>query len=98
MIIRKMRNNIMKKIPKDFGNAAVAHTYNMIDDGVYREVHEEIEANANKEEFIIDEPPAIEEKPAPKAVADVTAGAKEKELVKAEKKEQPLPDFMKMSE
>lgn len=27
---------------------------------------------------------------------DVTAGAKEKEPVKAEKKEQPLPDFMKV--
>ena len=85
----------MKKIPKDFGSAAVAHTYNMIDDGVYREVHEEIEANANKEEFIIDEPPAIEEKPEPKTVADVTAGAKEKETVKAEKK-QEVPSFMQM--
>ena len=105
MIIRKMRNNIMKKIPKDFGSAAVAHTYNMIDDGVYREVHEEIEANANKEEFIPAEPERIEEKPAPKAVADVTAGAKEKELVgkdtnvsAKEKKEQPLPDFMTMEQ
>lgn len=94
MIVRKMRNNIMKKIPKDFGSAAVAHTYNMIDDGVYREVHEEIEANANKTEFVIDEPVAIEEKPEPKTVSDVTAGVKEKEPVKAEKKEQPLPDFM----
>ena len=95
----------MKKIPKDFGSAAVAHTYNMIDDGVYREVHEEIEANANKEEFIPAEPERIEEKPAPKAVADVTAGAKEKELVgkdtnvsAKEKKEQPLPDFMTMEQ
>ena len=98
MIIRKMRNNIMKKIPKDFGSAAVAHTYNMIDDGVYREVHEEIEANANKEEFIPSEPAQIEEKPAPKTVDDVTAGAKEKEPVKAEKNEQPLPEFMTMEQ
>ena len=93
----------MKKIPKDFGSAAVAHTYNMIDDGVYREVHEEIEANANKTEFVIDEPVAIEEKPKPKTVSDVTAGAKEKEPVgrdmnvsTKEKKEEPLPDFMKV--
>ena len=93
MIIRKMRNNIMKKIPKDFGSAAVAHTYNMIDDGVYREVHEEIEANANREEFVVSEPPAIEEKPVPKTVADVTAGVKEKEPVKAEKKRE-FPPFM----
>lgn len=54
----------------------------------------EIESNANQQEFVIEEPQAIEEKPAPKTVADVTAGAKEKEPVKAEKKEQPLPDFM----
>ena len=60
-------------------------------------MHEEIEANANKEEFIIDEPPAIEEKPDPKTVADVTAGAKEKEPVKAqkEKEEYEYPPFMK---
>ena len=97
MIIRKMRNNIMKKIPKDFGSAAVAHTYNMIDDGVYREVHEEIEANANQEEFVVEELAQIEEKPAPKTVADVTAGAKEKEAVKVEKK-QEVPSFMRMED
>lgn len=60
MIIRKMRNNIMKKIPKDFKNQAVAHTYNMIDDGVYREVQVEIEQNANSVPFM-----PIEEHPAP---------------------------------
>ena len=100
MIVRKMRNNIMKKIPKDFGSAAVAHTYNMIDDGVYREVHEEIEANANKTEFVIDEPVAIEEKPKPKTVSDVTAGAKEKEPVgkdmnvSTKEKKHEWPSFM----
>lgn len=62
------------------------------------EVKHDIESHANQEEFVVSEPPAIEEKPAPKTVADVTAGEKEKEPVKAEKKEQPLPDFMKMSE
>ena len=83
----------MKKIPKDFGSAAVAHTYNMIDDGIYREVHEEIAENSNKEEFVVEEPAQIEEKPAPKTVADVAAGAKEKEPVKAEKKKE-IPPFM----
>lgn len=87
MIIRKMRNNIMKKIPKDFKNQAVAHTYNMIDDVVYREVQEEIEANANSVPF-----EAIEEKPAPPTMPK--AQAKEKEPVKVEG-EQELPDFMK---
>lgn len=93
MIIRKMRNNIMKKIPKDFGSSAVAHTYNMIDDGVYREVHEEISQNANKEEFVIDEPVQIEEKTPASTVVEMTK-APEKESVPAEKKEQSLPPFM----
>lgn len=88
MIIRKMRNNIMKKIPKDFKNQAVAHTYNMIDDGVYREVREEIEANANTVDFV---PAAIEEKPEPTTIPK--AQTKEKEPV-AVQSEQPLPDFM----
>lgn len=62
---------------------------------IVADVEAEIYENANQEEFIVSEPDAIEENPEPKTVADVTAGAKEKEPVKAEKKEQPLPDFMK---
>ena len=65
----------------------------------------EIEAGANKEEFVVDEPAQIEEKPAPKTAADVTAGVKEKEPVgkdtnvpAREKKERPLPDFMTMEQ
>ncbi len=86
MIIRKMRNNITKKIPKDFGNAAIANTYSMVDDVVYREVQEEIEQNANQTEF----QPVIGEKPAPPKMPDVK---QEKEPVPAG--ERPLPDFMK---
>lgn len=77
--------------------------YDAID--VEAQVRHDIEANANKTEFVVSEPPAIEEKPEPKTVADVTAGAKEKEPVgkdtnvpAKEKKEQTLPDFMKMTE
>ena len=51
MIIRKMRNNVVKKIPKDFGSAIAAEQYNLMDD-TYREVHAEITDNANTEEFI----------------------------------------------
>ena len=94
MIIRKMRNNIMKKIPKDFGSSAVAQAYYTVDDALYREVQQEIAENGNAEEFV-PEPPQIEEKPASKTVADVTTGQKQKEPVPAEKKGQPLPDFMK---
>ena len=65
---------------------------------VEADVTYEIEANSNKEEFVVEEPAQIEEKPAPKTVADVTAGAKEKETVKVENKEQKpeVPEFMKM--
>ena len=70
--------------------------YNTFD--VEAQVQQEIEANANREEFVVSEPPVIEEKPSPKTVADVTAGAKEKEAVKVEKKEQPLPEFMTMEQ
>lgn len=94
MIIRKMRNNIMKKIPKDFGSPAVARTYYTVDDALYREVQQEIAENGNAEEFV-PEPAAIEEKSAQKTVADVIAGQKQKEPVPAEKKEQEMPAFMK---
>ena len=61
---------------------------------IIAEIEAEIAENANREEFTVSEPPAIEEKTEPKTVADVTAGAKEKEPVKAEKK-QEYPPFMK---
>lgn len=69
--------------------------YNTFD--VEAQVQHEIAENGNKEEFIIEESPAIEEKPVPKTVSDVTAGAKEKETVKAEKK-QEVPSFMQMED
>ena len=78
MIIRKMRNNVMKKIPKDFGNPVVAQEYRMLDDVVYQKVHEEIAENANAEEFQPDAPPQIEQKPEQAMMADLTAGKKQK--------------------
>lgn len=63
----------------------------------------EIEANANKEEFVPEAPAQIEKKTEPKTVADVVGQQKEKEPVgkdmnvpAKEKKEQTLPDFMKV--
>lgn len=68
--------------------------YNTYD--IEAQVQHEIEIHGNAEEFVPDpDPAAIEEKPAPKTVADVTAGQNQKEPVPAEKKEQPLPDFIK---
>jgi hypothetical protein len=49
MIIRKMRNNIVKKIPKDFGNAFIEMIHNEATDPDYAEVRREINENANRE-------------------------------------------------
>ena len=80
--------------------------YNTID--VEAQVQHDIETHANQQEFIVEEPSAIEEKSEPKTVADVSdinVGKIEKEpagkdtnVPAREKKEQTLPDFMKMSE
>lgn len=49
MIVRKMRNNVVKKIPKDFGNAFVELTYSDVVDETQAEVRREIAENANRE-------------------------------------------------
>ena len=95
MIVRKMRNNIMKSIPKKWDNPVQAYEYNTMD-ATYREVQEEIEQNANKEEFI-PEPMAIEEQPKQPTVAEAVQPA-EKEPVPAAGKEPEIPDFMKQEE
>lgn len=71
MIIRKMRNNVAKKIPKDFGNALVAEQYNLMDD-TYREVHAAIEDHANSTVFDVDykEMPTAEPSPDPAPAPD----------------------------
>ena len=94
-------NRALKDIINTHGDAFVQEADEHTEDvnpaeKIVADVEYEISENANKTEFVIAETPTIEEKPEPKAVADVTAGAKEKEPVKAEKKEQPLPDFMKV--
>ena len=71
---------------------------------IVTEVEAEIAENSNKEEFVVEEPAQIEEKPDPKTVSDVTAGVKEKDAVDKdtnsrdkEKKEEGFeyPPFMK---
>lgn len=51
MIIRKMRNNAIKKYPKDF-NAIASQSLLQMDE-TYQQVQNEIEENANSEEFIV---------------------------------------------
>lgn len=86
MIVRKMRNNAIKKFKKNYNTMAQRSFLQM--DETYQQVQEEIEANANT----IDFQPAIEEKPAPLTMPK--AQAKEKEPV-AVQGQQELPDFMK---
>lgn len=77
MIIRKMRNNITKKIPKDFGNAFVEMIHSEATDDTYTIVQHEIAANANSEPIDIEpvettqpETPAPRKEPQPEPTAE----------------------------
>lgn len=102
MAKKTVTNRALKGIINTHGDAFVQeadeHTEDINPaDKIAADVAYEIAENSNKEEFVIDEPPAIEEKPEPKTVADVSdinVGKIEKEPVKAEKK-QEYPPFMK---
>lgn len=65
MIVRKMRNNAIKKYPKDFN--AIASQSLMQMDETYQQVQEEIAENANSEDFIVDEPEVTETVDNPKS-------------------------------
>lgn len=96
MIVRKMRNNIMKSIPKKWDSPVQAYEYNMLD-STYREVQEEIEQNANTEEFI-QEPSVIEEKPKQPTVSEVVKTTEKEPAPAAEPKENEIPSFMTQEE
>jgi len=51
MIVRKMRNNAVKKYRKDFNNMA-RNSFNQLDE-TYVAAQQEIEENANSEEFVV---------------------------------------------
>lgn len=53
MIVRKMRNNAIKKYPKNFNSLASQSLIQM--DDTYQQVQEEIAENANSGDFIVDE-------------------------------------------
>lgn len=61
MLIRKMRNNIVKKIPKDFGNAFVRECFDNMDEN-YRALRDEIAQHGNREalDFPEDRQEAVE--------------------------------------
>ncbi|MDP5277227.1 hypothetical protein [Chengkuizengella axinellae] len=49
MLIRKMRNNIVKKIPKNFGSAFIEMVHSEVTDDTTTIVRKEISENANRE-------------------------------------------------
>ncbi|WP_461213849.1 hypothetical protein [Lacticaseibacillus sp. GG6-2] len=51
MIVRKMRNNVVNKIPKDFSNGFVATEYEKATDESYRATRRDVTDNANSVDF-----------------------------------------------
>ncbi|MBY9081045.1 hypothetical protein KIH86_23105 [Paenibacillus sp. HN-1] len=67
MLIRKMRNNVVKKIPKDFGSAFVEMLHDEVNDPDFAEVRREISENANSEPIDIPSTPQTPKEDAPTA-------------------------------
>lgn len=83
MIVRKMRNNAIKKYRKDF-NSMAKQSFNQLDE-TYVQTQEEIAENANSEPFVVTESEATE------------SAAVEPEKVAGEvaENDENVPDFMK---
>lgn len=95
-------NRALKQIINSHGDAFIQEVEEATEeipkqDIIEHEVAYEIEQNANAEEFIPDEPAAIEEQPKQTTVAEAVKTA-EKEPVLAAGQESSIPDFMKQEE
>jgi len=84
MIIRKMRNNVVKKIPKDFGSAFIEMTYSEQSDEALKIANQEIRENANGD--VIDIKPELEDE-APKSEPE-----SEPEPMSAASEPETIPD------
>ena len=87
-------NRLCKMITNTYGDEAVIDTFERLEesegeDRIAADVAYEISQNANKEEFLIDEPEQIEEKTQAQTMEEMT-----KEPVPVEKNEKELPPFM----
>lgn len=71
MIVRKMRNNVVKKIPKDFSNGFVATEYEKATDESYRATRRDVTENANTVDFDTIQKP----QPLPESTTTVTQAA-----------------------
>lgn len=80
MILRKMRNNVVKKIPKDFSNGFVATEYDHATDDNYKAMRKDVTEHANRVDFDdVPKPKAIEvntpaPQPAPEKAVDHETG------------------------
>jgi hypothetical protein len=74
MLIRKMRNNIVKKIPKDFGNAFIEMVHSEATDPEYTAIRKEINENANQEIIDIEPEPKQEQPSVPAEEVEDTKG------------------------
>lgn len=90
MIVRKMRNNAIKKHPKDLNAIAKQSLIQM--DETYQQTQEEIEENANSEEFIV-EGKITDEPEADAKVHEPTAERVEAEI--ADESDVNFPEFLK---
>ncbi|KRL21879.1 hypothetical protein [Lentilactobacillus kisonensis] len=66
MIIRKMRNNVVKKIPKDFNNGLVQLKYEEATNDSLKQMRKDVTEEANSEDFDKAVENNASEKPAPK--------------------------------
>lgn len=89
MLIRKMRNNIVKKIPKDFGSAFVELLHSEATDDSFASVRQEISQNANRQ--VIDIEPLKSYEPAPEAPAGVEQPTPPADPNKAAEGQQEFP-------
>lgn len=87
MIVRKMRNNAIKKHPKDLN--AIAKQSLMQMDETYQQTQEEIAENANSEPFVVAESEAIE------TGSEVVEPEPEKVAGEVVENDENVPDFMK---
>lgn len=87
MIIRKIRNNIVKRIPKDFGNTLVEHSYDLsTNENRFNRERKEVNEQANSEVLEMDELDEPEEKEV--SWDDIPEPEKPEEIKQEENKEQ----------
>lgn len=86
MIIRKMRNNVVKKYPKNFENAFLARAFNEASDETAKQVRRDVTENANQEvlDFDTKEKEETKEVEQPKQPEVKQQEVKVEEVVKAD--------------